>query len=334
MGSSAAPMKIMSFDIGIKNMAYCILDVSSSISIQNWDVLNLMDIDTSPMHQCSCVTIPKSKKLTPKSCIKPASYQKKGKYYCAKHAKDSTEYLIPTKQRTLTFLRKQKNEDLSRIGNSHMLFLSGVPKTKKDMIDTIHTFYENTCFENLVLNKSKNAGETELIHIGKNMKTLLNQVADIENITHVVIENQISPIANRMKTIQGMLAQYFIMKNTDTDIEFVSSSHKLNQFKDITGFSLPTKTVNEKSCHANDNVTTASASASASAYREHKKGGVEYTRQILTKNPVFENYKDALLDTKKKDDLADSFLQGLWYAKNKKYISYNNDLEISLVQAP
>ena len=41
----------------------------------------------------------------------------------------------------------------------------------------------------------------------------MNKLPDIESITHVFIENQISPIANRMKTIQGMLAQYFIMKS-------------------------------------------------------------------------------------------------------------------------
>ena len=57
------------------------------------------------------------------------------------------------------------------------------------------------------------------------------QNASFTDITHVVIENQLSPIANRMKTIQGMLAQYFIMIDENIDIQFISSSNKLKQFE-------------------------------------------------------------------------------------------------------
>ncbi len=60
--------------------------------------------------------------------------------------------------------------------------------------------------------KTKSANDTDLVCIGKNMKKLLNEIPGIEDITHVIIENQISTIATRMKTIQGMCAQYFIMK--------------------------------------------------------------------------------------------------------------------------
>ena len=78
--------------------------------------------------------------------------------------------------------------------------------------------------------KKVTAGETDLLSIGKNLKIELNKLDTLDNIDVVFIENQISPIANRMKTIQGMLAQYFIMTNDNISIEFVSSSHKLKQF--------------------------------------------------------------------------------------------------------
>ena len=45
------------------------------------------------------------------------------------------------------------------------------------------------------------------------MRFALNKLIENQTPTHVIIENQISPIANRMKTIQGMITQYFIMKN-------------------------------------------------------------------------------------------------------------------------
>ena len=49
--------------------------------------------------------------------------------------------------------------------------------------------------------------------------------------THVIIENQIRPIANRMKTVQGMLAQHFITIQIPF-IDFVSSGNKLKQFEE------------------------------------------------------------------------------------------------------
>ena len=49
----------------------------------------------------------------------------------------------------------------------------------------------------------------------------------------VIIENQISTLASRMKTLQGMITQYFIMKNIP-QIEFISASCKLKLFADST----------------------------------------------------------------------------------------------------
>ena len=59
------------------------------------------------------------------------------------------------------------------------------------------------------------------------IKKLTNDL--FTTVDKVIIENQISPIANRMKTIQGMIAQFFIM-NDIKDIEFVAASNKLKNF--------------------------------------------------------------------------------------------------------
>ena len=77
----------------------------------------------------------------------------------------------------------------------------------------------------------KKASEIDLIDIGKNMKIELDKF-NFNEIEHIVIENQLSPLASRMKTIQGMLAQYFIMKYEGKEIHFVSSANKLKQFED------------------------------------------------------------------------------------------------------
>lgn len=311
-------MRILSFDVGIKNMAYCMIDVSNSFSIKNWGVLTMME-KQAPPPICSCLKILKSKRALPKPCTKPAKYEKNGGYYCETHAQensatqDCSGFILPTKERTHAYLQKQPLESLVAIGKSHHLFLQEIPKTKKMAIETLDNFYKERCFNALVIKKAKHADEIDLICIGKTMKTRLNDVSGIDQTTHVVIENQISPIANRMKTIQGMLAQYFIMKNSDTHIEFVSSTHKLNQFKDVSGVVLSSKDGDP---------------GDKSTYRDHKRDGVDYTQQLLNANPEFQEKKPLFLESKKKDDLADSFLQGLWYAKHHKKIRYSNELRI------
>jgi hypothetical protein len=342
-------MRLISFDIGIKNMAYCILSTdASNIDILDWNVLNLMDSE-QPKRICNCIIPPKSKKQQPKPCMKVAKFQKSGNYYCEKHAKSNTQYFMPTKQTSMASLKKLKLEELLRIGISHSLFINIENFTKLNkskILDIVSNFYEKKNLEPIIFKKTKTAGDTDLIKIGKNMKELLNNITGIDEITHVVIENQISPIANRMKTIQGMLAQYFIMKNSDIEIEFVSSANKLKQFekkkieniinkkedrKEDKNEGIENKLIETEKATEN---TTKTVTTNPN-YKEHKKDGVFYCSQILEINSCFHNWKNAL-DTKKKDDLADSFLQGIWYLKNRHPSKINillnaDDLKINSV---
>jgi len=104
----------------------------------------------------------------------------------------------------------------------------------------------------------------------------------------VLIENQIGPIANRMNCIQGMISQYLIMKDMN-NIQFISAANKLKFF-------------------IGNKKTT---------YCERKRIGVEVTKQLLVRNDDNNVNKDKITDLfnkhKKKDDLADCFLQGIWY---------------------
>ena len=75
-------MKLISFDVGIKNMAYCILENTiDGVFINNWGVLNMMD-DENITHNCECMNQTKTKKTPPKECTKKAKYHKNNKYYC------------------------------------------------------------------------------------------------------------------------------------------------------------------------------------------------------------------------------------------------------------
>jgi hypothetical protein len=124
----------------------------------------------------------------------------------------------------------------------------------------------------------------------------LGSLAGLEKhkIDIVIIENQISTIASRMKTLQGMIAQYFIMRETPC-IEFISAANKLKMFM----------------------------TKKKTTYTERKVESVEVTKELLEKLPQFKNYKGSLEKNKKKDDLSDCFLQGIYYLTLKNMIDIN-----------
>jgi hypothetical protein len=56
---------------------------------------------------------------------------------------------------------------------------------------------------------------------------VLSELFDNYELDYIIIENQISTIATRMKSIQCMLSQFFIIKHPYSQIEFISSTNKL-----------------------------------------------------------------------------------------------------------
>jgi len=308
-------------------MAYCIFeDINGELGISGWEVLNLMDIQETTF-VCDCMNVPKSKKILPKACTKKAKYIKNNKYYCEKHAKGCSQYIVPTKQFQFSSLKKMKIEDLIKLGNKYMVFIdiaSPEKMLKKDLVTVVISYFEKRCFELIIPKKTKTASETDLIEIGRNMKQRLGEVANLKEISNVAIENQISPIANRMKTIQGMLAQYFIMTNETAQIDFISSANKLKQF-DKNKRNQPTNKLEV----ATDTSTNIVRNINPD-YKTHKKDGVQYCLEVIDANPEMAIWKTAL-DTKKKDDLADAFLQGIWYLRTHNIIIIADDLKIKLV---
>ena len=93
--------------------------------------------------------------------------------------------------------------------------------------------------------------------------------------------------------------------NENINIEFVSSSHKLKQFTELK--------IDDRE-HCAD--TTENKPKFNADYKRHKKDGVYYCSLMLNANNNLNKWIDSL-NTKKKDDLADSFLQGIWYLKHK-----------------
>jgi len=99
-------MRILSFDVGIKNMAYCLLEMdSSNISIIDWSIINLMDETSS--HICTI------SQKNGKTCKSKAKFMLNNNYYCEKHAKSSNRNypvrpMLPT-QTTQTHVTSYQN---------------------------------------------------------------------------------------------------------------------------------------------------------------------------------------------------------------------------------
>jgi hypothetical protein len=377
-------MRLISFDIGIKNLAYCIFETSENakyasaedftphektLTVIDWNVLNLLNNngETSPLHNhtCNCV-LEKSKKGLSALCGNKAKYEKGNNYYCEKHAKSNKSFLIPKKEYSPHSLKKLKLNAL----HSHYMYLypfaspsSSTSKKKQELIDEITKYYEEKCFHVVggsegARGKKVTASSVDLIQIGRAIQSQLDSVLDVNAITHVIIENQISTIATRMKTIQGMLTQYFISKPNSSEmiIEYISSSNKLKGLVDKTTKD-PKPTHDQKAINVYSGGLKSSEGAYVAFsekrctgasfdgkainpdYKKHKKDGIHFCGEFLASNPTLGDWHSKFTSKTspsssnvfqtKKDDLADCFLQGIWYLKTNKIITYAENLKIN-----
>jgi len=272
-------MKILSIDVGIKNLAFCLFEKSPTaeqFKITKWDTVNISEKET-----LKCDFLDKNE-----MCCKPAKFKKNDKCFCLKHSKKQN-FSIPTSEQKSNFINKQKIQKLYEIADSHGIKYENKVK-KADLINLIKEHIENNYFKSI---ETPNAADVNLFDIGTNIKHHFDNLFSNENcIDYVIIENQISPIATRMKTIQGMIVQYFVMCNLKINhIEFISSANKL---KDVDA--------KEKT-----------------KYSDRKKMGIAKCLETITTDFRFNEQLSYFNSHKKKDDLSDSFLQGMWFINNK-----------------
>jgi hypothetical protein len=129
------------------------------------------------------------------------------------------------------------------------------------------------------------------------------------DITEVLLENQ--PVLKNpvMKSIQMILYSYFqydkiIMGRDITNIKLINASNKLKLGKHL-------KEINES-----ENILKIKVK-----YTKNKKLAILYTNHFLKERLIVDEYdkfNNIFNNHKKKDDLSDAFLQGLYYIENKK----------------
>ena len=259
-------MKILSFDVGICNLAYCYSQIcDNQINIIDWGLIDLNKDNNMCYYN---------------ECKKDVKYYINSVYSCKKHASLHPEFYINHTKLSINQIRKLNIPDIKNICKSYNLEEN---KYKKNMIETINAFLKNKCFN---LYKKVNSSTVDLVKIGRNIKHIFDTTFHPYDFDIILIENQIGPLATRMKSIQGMITQYFIIRQPLATIKYISSFNKLKLFTE------------EKL-----------------SYKDKKKLAIQKTEELLHKNGNLIKWIDFFKNHKKKDDLADSLLQSIVYMR-------------------
>jgi hypothetical protein len=249
---------------------------------------------------------------------------------CNKHATEQSNWWIPCPENSWTELKKQKNNEIREfltkvtnaeenprglMGEAHWTATNANSEKRPELLERLKNTIEMKCMTKIMAVKPKTADESDLIDLGRNMRRQLDvELADdFAFITHVVIENQISPIATRMKTVQGMLTQYFIqMCPESTHIEYISSTNKLRISPILAAKALATEALATT-------VVATETLAKKNTYADNKKDCVKYGSQILAASTDGRSatWVEFANTHKKRDDLFDAFLQGLAFLEIK-----------------
>ena len=294
-------MNILSFDVGIKNLAYCLVNVTDATAkkfeIIDWGVINLMATNKTDDASHKCMT-----------CIKKATLQTMSgdRYYCAIHAKKDAHFKpIDNKFKEFTVVHSLDKIPMKRLNEfmaHHSIIVASKKPLKTELTAIVKKFISDWCFVKCGSGeKKKKANDFDLVSLGVALRDKLDVTfADLSNISKIVIENQIGPLAIRMKSLQGMITQYFIMKGLE-DISYISASNKLKMFEG-------SELMYEVDSDNND------VDKSKKKYKERKNKSVEIVAKLVDGMPIWEK---VFKTHAKQDDLADSLLQALWYSSSK-----------------
>lgn len=327
-------MIIISWDVGVIHLAYCVLQYDfneeskkTTVKILDWNIINLMD-DRIKLECCGKMKAKKNKK--PVTCGKNSLYclnlGNKSYGFCKTHLQQHKEYWsqknteklfkIITSSHECIFLKKNEIECkkiskyVYRHNNVKIYFCTAHYKSylKKKTKEFAPQLIKNLIVKNYPTSRLQLNLINKLDELSQHFSNL--------KIEEVIIENQPSQKNPKMKSIANTLLDYFMIRGYIDKIhgmdiklvKFICPSNKLkvNNQNTIEVFKA-NKDENKK-------------------YKLTKSLSIQYTKKLLHNN----NKRLKQLNSfKKKDDLCDAYLQGRYYlefVRNKNVLKKNKKL--------
>ena len=287
-------MKVLSWDVGILNLAYCLIEYEEKTwKILEWGIINLTNRE-----EMKCITCGKNA-----SCFN--NINNNIVYFCKKHLpKDIIEPEFDN-----CFLEHVDDKCDWNTPGGCCVKKSKFKCLNQNFIDkcycTVHAKSINKKIQEQYKIKSVKKKSVSSLSIDDLKYELIKELECRKSFMEaniILIENQPSMKNPKMKAISSTIYDYFLIRGifdkerTNSKIEkvkFMSPSNKL------------------KLADEGDTKKLIKAKGDESkSYKLTKSLGIKYCKEMIEPYP---EWKEVLNSHKKKDDLADSFLQGMYY---------------------
>lgn len=266
-------MSVLAFDIGIRNLAWCVMKKqtdSSGVEVLGWDNYDLLagqSAQTASESAANCA-----------SCSSKATYETRGGVYCVRHC--------PLDRPAFRDLSGNLLKKLpSAQGMKQILTSKGVqkvPKSKGDLLKKISDFFALP----ILKQKKKKAVDTELTVLHDGIRRFVTKNKELfASCKTICLENQ--PVLKNptMKSVQILL---------------------FATLRDILQPDLTKSPPALKLVHAKMKVA---GTVGDEGYAERKAGSVERVEKYLQSNKVAQGqrWRNHLASYTKKNDLTDAF---------------------------
>lgn len=250
-------MKLISFDVGLRNLAYCVLEGTSraDVRIVDWNIIDVLG-EQAGVGAARCF-----------KCTAAARYEhaSEGTFACSRHTPKAKE--VVTKAALSKKTPNELHEQIEKFG------LQTSATKKADLVKLLYNHARQNTWKKCVASSTQGSVMDMAPAIQSSLDSRASSWAGADA---VCIENQPE---RRMYAVQAMLQMYFTMRGIKSS--GVSATHKLSNIVTV-----------------DDVVHT---------YKGRKKTGITHAYALV---PAAN--QDHFKKHPKKDDLADSFLQGLW----------------------
>ena len=288
---------VLSFDVGIVNLAYCILkkNVDETFEILEWDLINVDENKLTCSH----------KNTKDKLCGSNAKYSYQENYLCSSHYNSFIKNFDKKFSENFPIVKLNIEDKIKCCENK----CKGTSEYSANKQNYCLKHFEKIKKEYVTNNtpkkiKNQNSNYKSISNLSNHLfKKLDKMKEDFLEVDEVLIENQPSLINPTMKTISALLYSYFTLrgiidkeftKSKITSVHFISPQNKLKINKETT----------DKTLNKDNNLKK------REEYVLTKDLGKKYCRCLIEKE---QKYTDILDSHKKNDDLCDSFLQGFYY---------------------